>query len=144
MQDAIDACQDGDKIVVQSGIYQENLFVDKQIMIIANGFVELQSTTDNVITCATQGDGCLIKGFTVKRIDASKGDPLSTGAQSALNEKGENEDNREDDHRNNRKRTFSQERNANNGYKKHHRSKDENFSGENKFAIYVKEGKATI
>ena len=71
---------------------------------IANGFVELRSAIDNVITCMissiNQGFdqdqnstnyngrnfknqnnvGCLIKGFTIRRLDMSKGDPLSTGA----------------------------------------------------------------
>ena len=52
VQDAIDACQDGDKIVVKQGVYNEALVIDKQPIIVSSGFVELNSSNDNVITCA--------------------------------------------------------------------------------------------
>ena len=66
---------------MHEGIYSESLVVEKQLTIVSNGFVELRSSHDNVITCAAQGEGCFIKGFTIRRIDATKGDPLSAGAQ---------------------------------------------------------------
>jgi pectin methylesterase-like acyl-CoA thioesterase len=81
IQDAIDQANHYDKIVVMQGVYNEAIYIDKQITIVSNGFVELHSSSDNVITCATQGDGCLVKGLTIRRLDASKGDPLSAGAQ---------------------------------------------------------------
>ena len=46
----------------------------------SNGFVELNSSSDNVITTSAQSLGCLIKGFTIRRLDSTKGDPLSAGA----------------------------------------------------------------
>lgn len=66
--------------MVNQGIYQESLVIEKQLSIVSNGFVELRSYKDNVVTCAAAGDGCLLKGFSIRRLDNSKGDPLSTGA----------------------------------------------------------------
>ena len=51
IQDAIDAASDFDKVVVKPGVYMENIYIDKPIMLVAHGYVELRSTHDNVITC---------------------------------------------------------------------------------------------
>ena len=94
------------------GIYNEALYIDKQITIVSNGFVELLSSSDNVITCAAQGNGCLVKGLTIRRLDASKGDPLSAGAQvdSKDDDNQKNDKQGGDDRRGNHRRGGSQER----------------------------------
>ena len=58
----------------------ENIVIDKSVILVSSGFVELFSYNDNVITCIAQNEGCLIKGFSIRRLDKTKGDPLSTGA----------------------------------------------------------------
>ena len=127
---------------MQEGIYNEALHIDKQITIVSNGFVELRSSHDNVITCAAQGEGCLVKGFTIRRLDATKGDPLSAGAQvdskddDQKKDGGRNENSRQ-------RRGGSNDRQATTCARRNAKNVD-TFSCENKFAIYIKEGKATI
>lgn len=43
IQDALDIAADGDKIVVAPGIYNESLTINKQIILISNGYVEIRS-----------------------------------------------------------------------------------------------------
>ncbi len=78
IQDAIDISNDNDKIVVSAGVYNESLVINKQIILISNGYVEIRSSQANVITCCASYEGCLIKGFTIRRLD--KVDPTSCGA----------------------------------------------------------------
>ena len=36
-----------------------------------------------MITCCANGEGCLIKGFTIRRLDSNKIDPTSCGVNGA-------------------------------------------------------------
>ena len=69
IQDALDIANDFDKIVVAAGVYTESLTITKQIILIANGYVEIKSAQGNVITCSAGNEGCLVKGFTIRRVD---------------------------------------------------------------------------
>jgi hypothetical protein len=84
IQDAIDVADDNDKIIVHSGIYNESLIINKQISIFANGYVELRSNNQNIVTCCAQNEGCLVKGFTIRRLDGSKTDPTTCGINGVV------------------------------------------------------------
>ncbi|KUG20894.1 MAG: right-handed parallel beta-helix repeat-containing protein [Methanomicrobiaceae archaeon] len=58
IQDAIDAANDGDTIIVKSGRYQENVVVNKQLILRGNWAVIVDSVT-------LSADGIDLSGFTV-------------------------------------------------------------------------------
>ncbi len=50
IQEAIDAASDGDTIIVNAGTYTENLIVDKEVTLQANGEVILEGTIDDQLS----------------------------------------------------------------------------------------------
>ena len=69
IQDAIDNASSGDTIRVWSGIYRENIVVDKTLTITGNG--SGKSIIDgefNGIVMLIKGDYCNISGFSIKSI----------------------------------------------------------------------------
>jgi len=138
IQDALDIANDFDKVVVAPGVYNEALIINKQVILISNGYVEIRSGQSNVITCCAPNEGCLIKGFVIRRLDSNKIDPTSCGvngaATSGLNTEKSLTNVSERDMREPRR---PQEDEGSKGGGRVHTS-------ENKFGIYVKEGRATV
>jgi len=64
IQDAIDAANNGDVIYVYSGIYNENIFVDKSVSIIGNNATIDGNASGNVVDITANFTS--ISGFTVK------------------------------------------------------------------------------
>ena len=136
--------------MVSAGVYNESLSINKQIILISNGYVELRSGQSNVITCSASGEGCLIKGFTIRRLDSTKIDPTSCGVNgtapaSQLNNTEKSMTNvSERDLRESSNNNRSSNRNIDDDSSKGGGNNNRMRDNENKFGIYVKEGRATI
>ncbi|MGB7532639.1 MAG: NosD domain-containing protein [Halobacteriota archaeon] len=71
IQDAIDAAEKGDTIIVCSGTYYENVHIDKTLTIIGSGAENTiidSAGVSTVDTVGISGDvrGCVFKGFTIR------------------------------------------------------------------------------
>ena len=128
------------------GIYTENLVISKQIILISNGYVEIRSSMQNVITCCAPNEGCLIKGFSIRRLDGQKVDPTTCGVNTLASNTANDMTHKSGTNVSDRDLRSNDNRRGGGKFDDDEFSKNANrvFSSENKFAIYVKEGRATI
>ena len=72
IQQAIEAAEDGDTIIVQEGVYTENnLFIRKKISLVGKGNPVIDANFKNGIFIIEKTDSVSIEGFTLRNVEIS-------------------------------------------------------------------------